>query len=190
MLNRKCLPSNIIAMVVFWALVQIGRPVEWGNDVVAVAQADSTAFQIAGVVVPSMRNFPRLNCPLYMRRINSIPASVIEAALKRLKPSIGPVRAFSPRWSCSIKLFKYFDERRFVSAGNKPSSFISRTARWEAAYSSNVIVRGEDPWRLIALLKNALAAATSRRRLRWKSTVWPDLSTARQRYTHSSRTLI
>jgi hypothetical protein len=33
------------------------------------------------------------------------------------------------RWSCSIKLFRYFDDRSFVSAGNQPSAFSSRTAR-------------------------------------------------------------
>jgi hypothetical protein len=50
--------------VLYVALVQTGSSVERGNDVVAVAQAASTAFQIAGVVVPSKHNFPMLNCPL------------------------------------------------------------------------------------------------------------------------------
>ena len=48
-------------------------------------------------------------------------------------PSIGPIRSFTPRWSCSIRLFKYFDDRSFVSAGSSPSAFISRTARCDAA---------------------------------------------------------
>ena len=39
------------------------------------------------------------------------------------------IRCFTPRWSCSIRLFKYFDDRSFVSAGSKPSPFSSRTAR-------------------------------------------------------------
>jgi hypothetical protein len=43
-----------------------------------------------------------------------------------LKPSITAMRCFTPRWSCSIRLF---DERSFVSADNKPSAFSSRTAR-------------------------------------------------------------
>src|SRR6202042_243529 len=48
---------------------------------------------------------------------------------KPLKPSIVAIRCFTPRWSCSIRLFKYFDDRTFVSAGSKPSAFTSRTAR-------------------------------------------------------------
>src|ERR1700682_2904469 len=34
---------------------------------------------------------------------------------------------------CSIRLFRYFDERTFVSAGSWPSVFISRTARCDTA---------------------------------------------------------
>ena len=68
-------------------------------------------------------------CSLRMRCINSIPAIVIAAVVKPLKPSIVAIRCFTPRWSCSIRLFKYFDDRSFVSAGSKPSAFSSRTAR-------------------------------------------------------------
>jgi hypothetical protein len=38
------------------------------------------------------------------------------ALLTSLNPSIGPTRDFTPRWSCSIRLFRYFDDRSFVSA--------------------------------------------------------------------------
>jgi hypothetical protein len=38
-----------------------------------------------------------------------------------------------------------FDQRSFVSAASWPAVFISRTARCDAAYPSNVIVRGVDP---------------------------------------------
>ena len=44
-----------------------------------------------------------------------------------------------------IRLFRYFDERSFVSAASRPAVFISRTARCDAAYPSNVIVCGVDP---------------------------------------------
>src|SRR5208282_95461 len=78
--------------------------------------AASTAFQTAGVL-PSLRHsLPRLNCLLWIRRSNSMPAIVTAAVLNRLKPSIGPMRSLTPRWSCSIRLFRYFDERSFVSA--------------------------------------------------------------------------
>ena len=50
-------------------------------------------------------------------------------AQKPLKPNITAMRCFTPRWSCSIRLFRYFDERSFVSEGSEPSAFSSRTAR-------------------------------------------------------------
>ncbi len=62
-----------------------------------------------------------------------MPAVVIAAFLNCLKPSIGPMRCLMLRWSCSIKLFRYFEERSFGFAGNEPSAFSSRTARCEAA---------------------------------------------------------
>jgi hypothetical protein len=43
---------------------------------------------------------------------------VIAAVSNRLKLSIGPMRNFTPRWSCSIRLFRYFDECSLVSAGS------------------------------------------------------------------------
>jgi hypothetical protein len=55
------------------------------------------------------------------------------AVSKSLNPSIGPVRAFTPRWSCSIKLFKYFDDLNFVRFQRGLSCEISRTARCDAA---------------------------------------------------------
>src|ERR1700760_403259 len=51
-----------------------------------------------------------------MRCSSSMPAIVIAALLNPLKPSITAMRCFTPRWSCSIRLFKYFDDRSFVSA--------------------------------------------------------------------------
>jgi len=41
--------------------------------------------------------------------MSSMPAMVIEAHRKRFNPSIGPKRSLIDRWSCSIRLFKYFD---------------------------------------------------------------------------------
>ena len=95
--------------------------------------AASTAFQTAGVLLSLRRNPPRSNWPLWIRRSSSMPAITIAAVVNHLKPSIGPMRSFTPRWSCSIRLFRYFDERTFVSAGSWPSVFISRTARCDAA---------------------------------------------------------
>src|SRR6516162_8118402 len=52
-----------------------------------------------------------------MRCSNSMPAIVIAAFLNPLKPSITAMRCLTPRWSCSIRLFRYFDKRSLVSAG-------------------------------------------------------------------------
>ena len=48
---------------------------------------------------------------------------------KRLKPSIALILDLMLRWSCSIMLLRYFDDRNVVLSGNNPSAFISRTAR-------------------------------------------------------------
>jgi pimeloyl-ACP methyl ester carboxylesterase len=59
--------------------------------------AASTAFQIAGTVWFLIRRLPRANCPLRIRWSSSIPAMVVAAQSKFLKPSIGPVRDLIPR---------------------------------------------------------------------------------------------
>src|SRR5260221_4340235 len=81
-------------------------------------QAWSTAFHTAGATRPWTPRRASPNCPLRMRCISSMPAIVIAAVAKPLKPSIVAIRCFTPRWSCSIRLFKYFDDRSFVSAGS------------------------------------------------------------------------
>jgi len=59
---------------------------------------------------------------------------VVAAFLNRLKPSITFVLDLVFRWSCSIRLFRNFADQTFVSPGSRPSTFISRTARCEAAH--------------------------------------------------------
>src|SRR5712671_5884066 len=96
-------------------------------------QARSTAFHTAGAARPWTRRCRSPNCPFRMRCSSSMPAIVIAAFVNPLKPSNTAMRCFTPRWSCSIWLFRYFDERSFVSAASEPSAFSSRTARWDAA---------------------------------------------------------
>ena len=60
------------------------------------------------------------------------PGNCDRAVSNRLNPSIGPMRDFTPRWSCSIRLLRYCDERSFVSARSCPPVCISCTARCEA----------------------------------------------------------
>jgi hypothetical protein len=43
------------------------------------------------------------------------------------------VRDFTPRWSCSIMLFKYFDDRSLTRVQQVLSSGSSRAARCDAA---------------------------------------------------------
>src|ERR1700730_4208960 len=91
-----------------------------------------------------------------------MPAIVIAAFLNALKLSITAILCFTPRWSCSIRLFRYFDERSLVLAGSEPSAFqlTHRTVRCGVTVQRDC--RGQRCWLLIALRKNALAAATSR----------------------------
>ncbi|MDR6203951.1 hypothetical protein QF025_002671 [Paraburkholderia graminis] len=85
------------------ALVQIGGPDEIFVIERIANQADRTAFQAAGAVVSLRPSFARLNWPLRMRCINSMPERVIAAFLNRLKPSIAFVRDLMFRWSCSSR---------------------------------------------------------------------------------------
>ena len=59
-------------------------------------QAWSTAFHTAGASRPWTPRRPSPNCPLRMRCINSMPAIVIAAVAKPLKPSIVAIRCFTP----------------------------------------------------------------------------------------------
>jgi hypothetical protein len=73
----------------------------------------------------------------------------VRAFLNALRPSLKAMRCLTPRWSCSIKSRKYFDERSFVSVGSEPSAFSWRTARGDAAQPSSVIAFGARCWLLI-----------------------------------------
>jgi hypothetical protein len=59
--------------------------------------------------------------------------------LDRLKPSIMATRCFMLRWSCSIRLFRNFDERTFVSRGQQAIGFkfAHRTVRGRVAVQRN-----------------------------------------------------
>lgn len=74
------------------ALVQIGSFDEISDMSRIPYQAERTEFQTAGAAVSLSRKLVSENCPLRMRCINSMPASVIAALLKRLKPSMTLVR--------------------------------------------------------------------------------------------------
>ena len=127
------------------ALVQIDRLAENFLYVWIPYRLNRTSFQTAGAVVSLSPGEERLNCPLRMRCISLMPEIVVAALLNRLKPSITFVRDLMLRWSCSTRLFRYFEDRIFVPSGSRPSDFISRTARCEAAYPSSVIVYGGCP---------------------------------------------
>jgi hypothetical protein len=72
---------------------------------------------------------PRANWPLRIRVRSSTPAIVVAAWSKSLKPKIGLSRSFTPRWSCSIMLLRYFEDRTFLPCQTRISCGISRIAR-------------------------------------------------------------
>ena len=96
-------------------------------------QAASAAFHNSDIVAFRPPSLPVLYCPFLIFSANSIPEIVTAAFSNRLNPSMGRVRCFTLWWSCSTRLFKYWLERTFTRRGSSPSSFISRTARCEAA---------------------------------------------------------
>ena len=111
----------------------------------AVKRLNTTKFQTVGAVVSLTLGAERSNWPLRMRCVNWMPEILVAAFLNRLKPSIAFVLDLTFRWSCSIRLFRYFEDRTFVPSGSRPSTIISRTSRREAAYPSSVIVSGGWP---------------------------------------------
>ena len=113
-------------------LVQIAVVIEEVNFNRIAYWAERTTSQTVGVAASFRSTVARLNWPLRIRWISSIPEIVVAALLNRLKPSMTFVRDLMLRWSCSIKLFKYFEDLTSVSAGSKPSALISRTTRCEA----------------------------------------------------------
>jgi hypothetical protein len=56
---------------------------------------------------PVFPNFARDHVP---PAIAAPSAMVIEALRKRFNPSIGPNRSLIDRWSCSIRLLRYFED--------------------------------------------------------------------------------
>ncbi len=105
-------------------------------------QDASAEFHSSVIVASHPPSLPVLNCPFLIFSASSIPEIVTTALSNRLNPSIGRIRCFTLRWSCSTRLFKYWLDRSLTRPGSSPSSFISRTARCEAAYASKVIFVG------------------------------------------------
>jgi hypothetical protein len=94
------LTLSLLLLVACLALVQNKLRAAPGNAGVRrrlFYYAARTEFQIAGAALPLRRSLRRLNCPFRIRRSSSIPTIVTAAVLNRLNPSIGPMRAFTPR---------------------------------------------------------------------------------------------
>src|SRR3954468_11044926 len=94
-----------------------------GGDRVFCDYAPRIAAQIAGIVVGRPGSLPTLNCCFRIFSASSIPLIVIAAVWNRLNPSIGRVRCFTRRWSCSIPLLRYLLERTRTRFGIFPSAF-------------------------------------------------------------------
>jgi aryl-alcohol dehydrogenase-like predicted oxidoreductase len=68
---------------------------------------------------------------ILIRCMSSMPAIVVTARRKCLKPSIGPSRSLTDRRSCSIKLLRYLDDRishRFPAECSSRTSLAARCA--------------------------------------------------------------
>jgi len=78
-------------------------------------------------------SLPILNWPFLIFSANSIPLMVAAAWSNRLNPGIGRIRRLTRRWPCSMRLFKYWLDRTLTILESSPASFISRTARCDAA---------------------------------------------------------
>jgi hypothetical protein len=74
-------------------------------------QAARTAAQISGALAALPVIDLWLNCCFFIFAASSMPRIVTAAVSNRLNPSIGRTRCFILRWSCSITLFKYLQER-------------------------------------------------------------------------------
>jgi len=122
-----------LRVLVYLVLEQIAGCCEKRPVGMSLRHAARTAFQTAGVVVSLRSSFARSNCPLRMRCISPMPAKGAYHVPDRLKPSMTFVLNLTLRWPCSIKLFRYFEDRTLVPSSNTLSAFISRTARCEAA---------------------------------------------------------
>jgi hypothetical protein len=81
------------------------------------AQAASAASHNSDIVAFRPPSLPVLNCPFLIFSANSIPEIVTAALSNRLNLSMGRIRCFTLRWSCSTRLFKYWLERTFTRRG-------------------------------------------------------------------------
>src|SRR4029077_16606515 len=71
-----------------------------------------------------------------------MPRIVTAAVSNRLNPSIGRIRCLIRRWSCSIALFKYLQERIRTRRGKVPAAFNSATTRCELPAAALRALRG------------------------------------------------
>jgi hypothetical protein len=105
-----------------------------------MGQAASAALHSSDMVALHPPSLLVLNWPFLIFSANSIPLMVTAAFSNRLNPSIGRIRCLTRRWSCSMRLFKYWLDRTLTLWESSPVSFISRTARCNAAYASDECV--------------------------------------------------
>ena len=122
--------------------------------------AATTAAQIAGTVVGRPGSLPTLNWCFLIFAASSIPLIVTAAVSKRLKPSIGPIRCFTRRWSCSIPLLRYLLERTRTRFGIFPSAFNSMAGIHALVVDDNAQAREilTDSLRGFALRADAVAS--------------------------------
>ncbi len=125
------------------------------------ASAASAAFHSSVIVALHPPSLPALNCLFLSFSASSIPEIVTAALSNRLKPSMGRIRCFALRWSCSTRLFKCWLDRILTRHGGSPSSFSSRTARCEAASASTIRRRAKRSAATALRIREGSAAPTA-----------------------------
>src|SRR5215472_1155017 len=80
--------------------------------------------------IPELADFELALLDLF-RQLDS--ANGDRCVVESFEPQHRPNPLFDSAWSCSTRLFKYWLDRTFTRRGSSPVSFISRTARCDAA---------------------------------------------------------
>src|SRR5271166_6972754 len=112
----------------------------WQNDFLGLCRQDLRPERWSGRWLSGQGFEVELIFLNFLCQLNA--ANRRAAVSNRLNPSIGRTRCFIRRWSCSMTLFKYLQERIRTRRGKVPAAFNLATARCEAAYPSKVITRG------------------------------------------------
>jgi hypothetical protein len=95
--------------------------------------AASTAFQIAGATLSLSRSRPSANCPFVHVAEQFDASDRVGSGGKILEAKHGPSSGFDTSMILLDEVVQVLRGPQVSRAGSRPSSRISRTARWDAA---------------------------------------------------------